>query len=344
MMRGKRLYSAIRAHGLITHLISFKELLTLIEYENLDQVISELSKTDYGRFFKTTEDLADDRNIERKINELLFERLSLFLSIMDKKMSELIRAYLLKYDLERLRKAVYSMKHHKKTESFFKYEFFPGMNQLIEGLETKQLPTYSRVRPIVDFLREWERTGDSVLLELMLEAYYANILTHNIRGWTDRKIREPFLEYLRERLVLVGLKTVLCGENDKIKVLKKFLDPEAYSILLTAKDLKIAMDQLSKTEKYSTLVRKMIDFQEKMQEPLLWEFIHLGHLLEKATSIARRDPTGPLYLVWYIYRTEWEAQAVKVLILGKKREVPVDSLRKIFGLFSYLSKYENGYQ
>ncbi len=344
MIRGKRLYSAIRAHGLITHLLSYKELLTLTGYEDLEQILSELAKTDYGRFFKTKEDLVDDREIERKINKLMFERLSLLLSIMDKKMAELVQAYLLKYDLERLRKAIYAKRFHQKLEEFTGYEFFPGINQLIEALETKQMPSHPRVRPILNYLREWERTGDAVLLEMLLESYYANMLLQRIRSWTDKKVKDPFLEYLKERLVLVSLKAVFCGQNDKLSVIRRFLDPDAYNILSTAKDFETAIKQLSTIEKYSSLAKKMIEFQEKIQRPLLWEFIHLSHMLEKAASAARRDPTGPLYIFWYVFRTEWEAEAIKVLILGKKREVPSHILQEIFGLFSYLSKYEDSHQ
>ncbi len=344
MMRGKRLYSAIRAHGLVTHFLTYKELLTLTGLENLEQLLLELSKTEYGRFFRTREDLADDREIEGRINELMIERLSLILSIMDKKMKELMQAYLLKYDLERLKRSIYAKKFHQKSEKLSRYEFFPGINQLIEALETGQLPSHPRVRPILNILRDWERTEDTVLLEMLLEGYYANVLIQRIKDLTDKRVRELFIKYLKERLVLVGLRAVFCGENDKVRALQRFIDPEVYNILLSTKDFETAIRQLSTTEKYSSLAKRIMSFQEKMQEPLLWEFVHFSTLLERAASAARGDPIGALYIIWYIFRTEWEAQAVKTLILGKKREVSPLILREIFELFSYLSKYENSYQ
>ena len=347
MISGKRKYSVIRSHGLSLHLLPYKELLALVEYEDLEQLLWWLSGTEYSRFFREKEDLLNNVEIERKINRLLYERLSFILSLLDKKMLGLIQAYLSKYDLEKLRRAIYAKTHHKEitSEDFFPGEFFPGISQLFEVLEGRAPPPYPGLKPIIDAIEEWSKSGEDIVsLDMLLESSYAKILTERMKTrFLDKRVKEIFYDYLRGRILIAGLRAIYCDKTDKISVLRRFIESQAYEILSTAKDLETALEALSALHKYSTLIKKILSIQEVLIEPFIWEFVHFSDLLEKSSFIARRNFIGPPYLLWYIFRTEWEAQTLKLLIIGKKEGVSSEILRKILGIASYLAKYEDSH-
>ncbi len=349
MISGKRLYSVIRSHGLSLHLLSYKQIIALIESENLDQLIWNLSNTEYAKFLKAEEDLlSNNSEIERKINKVMYDRLFHIISLFDNRMAELVRAYLSKYDLEILRKIIYAKISQKKMleQEAPLREFLPGTTGLLNVIETKQMSTHPVFRPIINALEDWQKSGveDIALLDVLLESSYAKMLTQKLKSrFIEKKVKEIFYSYIQERLLLVGLRALYSGNNEKILILRKFIGLGAYNVLSTAGDFEIALRNLSTTSKYSKLAKKILDVHADIKEPFIWEFVHFGDLLERTAFAARRNFIGSAFLIWYVFRTEWEAQALRTIIIGKKEGISTEILRKIFFVASDLSKYEDSH-
>ncbi len=340
MFSGKRLYSVIRSHGLALHLLSYKDLLSLIDTEDLDQLLEKLRNTEYGKFFRTRDDLLDNREIEARINKLMYERISYILSLLDEKMAGIVCAYLSKYDIERLRRTIYAKKFKQEVPiEVFPAEFLPGVYQLIE---MKRKPPSKEVEPIFRAMEEWRESGeeDIALLDMLLERSYAELLTKKLKTrLIDKKLRELFRKYVDGRLVVVCLRAIYCDRADRIQVLQETMDQEAYDILSATKSFEEALKKISTLNRYSAIAKRILTVHKEIEEPLLWEFILFSDLLERACLIARRNFVGVSYTIWYILRTEWESQAIRLVVIGKKEGVSSETLRRIVGIASYLSKY-----
>ncbi|HIE24296.1 MAG TPA: hypothetical protein EYP68_08735 [Candidatus Korarchaeota archaeon] len=349
MFRGKRsflvmrsrLFSVIRSHGLALHLLSYEDLLSFIDSKDLDQLLDKLRDAEYRKFFKTRGNLFDNREIEARINKLMYERIFYILSLLDEGMVGMVRAYLSKYDIERLRRAIYARKFELEVpKEVFPAEFLPGTYQLLDMKSKRELPSKD-LEPIFNALEEWQRSEekDITLLDMLLERSYAELLrkklkTRRIDKWT----KGLFRKYLNGRLVIVCLRAIYCDESDRISVMQEVMDPETYEILSTAESFEDALSRLT-LSKHPRLAKRILEVHRKIKEPLLWEFILFSDLLEEASITARRNFVGAPYIVWYILRTEWEAQAVRLLIIGKKEGVSDETLREILGIASYLTKY-----
>ncbi len=335
MFNGKRLYSVIRSHGLALHLLSYDDLLSFIDSEDLDRLLEKLKNTEYRRFFRTKEDLLDDREIEARINTLMYERISHILSLLDKRMEELVRAYLSKYDIEHLRRVIYSEKFKQEApKELFPGEFFPGIRLLLE--KKRRLP--KEIEPIIVALDEWKESGeeDIVTLDLLLERAYLDLFQNKLKTrFIEKKVKELFFKYMEDRLIIACLRAIFCNEASKISILQRFIDPEIYDIISSTKNLDEILEKLSKINKFSSLIKKIITIHKEIKEPLLWEFIQFSDVLEKTSQTARRSPLSSPYIIWYVFRTEWEALAVRLLVIGKKEGVSDETLRKLLAIGSY---------
>jgi len=249
---GNRTYSIIRAHGLITHLLSREEIARLIELEG-DEFLKEISRTEYAPFIGG-EELRDPKKADTAPFPLLGKRISFLISILDEETREFLTSYMAKYDLENLRRIVLS--RGEEVSLIPTGEFVKGLKSSIEqGLPSER--ARGKVRKILKIVEEWRElhSEDPGFLELSLERAYREILLSSLKGGIKKELERLTTWYLDGRSIILALKFIQSGETWRLRELSGIMSPRVYNVLATASTIAGALSLLSEIAQFSGLAK-----------------------------------------------------------------------------------------
>ncbi|HDI86665.1 MAG TPA: hypothetical protein ENF83_04585, partial [Candidatus Korarchaeota archaeon] len=169
---GSRLrYAIVRAHGLKTHLVPEETLKSWAFITDDEALFSELAKTEYGPFFAGPEDLRRADKIEEAHARVMARRARQVTSLVTGGVAEFFKAYMAKYDLENVRRIIYSLVRATAMEETALLPiqgFVLDIPVLAKANSVEQLVDLIRVEEIKDQLRRWLAEGGEDLTALDL--------------------------------------------------------------------------------------------------------------------------------------------------------------------------------
>ncbi len=324
---GSRLrYAIVRAHGLKTHLVPEETLKSWAFITDDEALFSELAKTEYGPFFAGPEDLRRADKIEEAHARVMARRARQVTSLVTGGVAEFFKAYMAKYDLENVRRIIYSLVRATAMEETALLPiqgFVLDIAVLAKANSVEQLVDLIRVEEIKDQLRRWLAEGgeDLTALDLTLDATYRDLMVSSAQAVRplrkDKAFNEILSIYLDRILLVSGLKALLKGEREPLTLFEGRLDPAAYKVLRSAEDLRDALLTLGRIERYRHLATEVLDSYEKVGQPWILELAAYRDISTWTLRYGTRRPISPAYLLTYLIEVEWEAMRIKTLLLSR---------------------------
>jgi len=322
---GRFKYAIVRAHGLKTRLVP-EEALKSWAFTTDDEVLfSELTKTEYGSFFSGPEDLRRADKIEVAHARVMARRARQLISIMSGDEGDFFRAYMGKYDLENLRRIIYSLEMGTplEEESLLPIEgFLLDIPVLAKASTVDQLIGLIRLGEVRSALRSWLQQRENLtMLDLVLDATYHDMLLAKANSAKslskDKAFKEILKIYLDRVLLLSALKMLLKGDRSGLHLFKGRLDPAAYKIIVSAEDLQPALVSLGGIGRYRHLATEVLRSYEEIGQPWVLELAAYRDISVWALRYGIKRSLSSAFLLTYLIEVEWEATRIKTLLLAR---------------------------
>lgn len=323
---GSRLkYAIVRAHGLKTHLVPEETLKSWAFITDDEALFSELSKTEYGPFFAGPEDLRRASKIEEAHARVMARRARQVISMVSSGAAEFFRAYMAKYDLENVRRIIYSLERGIPLEegSLLPIQgFVLDMPVLAKASTVDQLVDLIRLEEVRSALRSWlQQRGNLTLLDLVLDATYHDMLlarANSARALSKDGAFKQILEIYLDRVLLVSaLKALMKGDRSALHLFRRRMDSAAYKIIVSAEDLRSALVSLGGIERYRHLATEVLRSYEEIGQPWVLELAAYRDISVWALRYGIKRSLSPAFLLTYLIEVEWEATRIKTLLLAR---------------------------
>ena len=325
-MGGRLKYAIVRAHGLKTHLVPEETLKSWAFITDDEALFSELAKTEYGPFFAGPEDLRRASKIEEAHARVMARRARQVTSLVTGGVAEFFKAYMAKYDLENVRRIIYSLVRATplEEEAFLPIQgFVLDVPVLAKANSVEQLVNLIRVEEVKTPLKRWlkENRDNLVALDITLDAVYYDLVVSRVRSAKplrkDGAFREILKIYLDRFLLVSALKALLKEERPSIKMFEGRLDATAYKIVQSAEDLRDALVSLGRVERYRHMATEVLESYEKVGQPWILELAAYRDTSVWALRYGAKRPLSPAFLLTYLIEVEWEAVRIKTLLLSR---------------------------
>ncbi len=345
MVRAKVKYLAVRTHGLFSHLLSIDDMKSWVLVESDEELFNKLSDTDYGPFFEGPQDLSDVAKVEDVIYRSLSVRFRRILSLSRGTKAEvLIKRFLSKYDIENLRRIVFSLTYGRTPEELYLLPiggFQLDIGKLSKTSSIEQLIDLIEDRGLAKIVRDWhsQEKREPYMLDLMLDSYYMKSLLSLMGGRKKVvKKRSPagqlIWSYVESYLMGSALKALyldIKGEQ-VARVYGKLPFRRMMEIIRSSENLNELLDNLLKVEPYKPYAYEVMEAIRDVGEPWVIEHTIEKRIYVESLRIALKQPVSEAYILKYLNTVEWEAQNVKTVLLGRISEVPTDLLYRLLEL------------
>lgn len=326
MLRNAKVkYLVVRTHGLASHLIDPSEIRSWIFIDDDRVLFDKISQTFYGGFFEKPEDLRDPIKIEEAAMRVNFIRANKLISIARVSPLEgILRTFMSKYDLENLRRIVFSHISGRKPE---KLSLLPHGSYLYD---TEKLLKIERLEDLVELLDE--RRISSVLsswlssdrrspteLDLMLTRIYVDSLLEPVKERRNSPLYKVLISY-SESLIIGNLLKALYLKVEKNLVNNIFSNlpfKKILEVFALSDDLNDFLDKLVGMAPYRSVSIEVRDSLRDLGEPWVIEHSVSKRAYTEALRVSLESPMSEAYIVSYLVSSEWESQSLKTLLLGR---------------------------
>lgn len=330
-------YLIVRTHGLSSHLIDPSEMRSWIFIEDNRTLFDKLSQTLYGGFFEKPEDLSDPIRIDEATMRVNFIRANKLISISRASPIEIIlRTYMSKYDLENIRRIVFSrlfgrglervslLPHEGYLQDTAKLSKIEKLDDIIEVIEDRRISS-----GIVNWLSSDKR--DPSELDLILTRVYIDLLLETV----ERKRNEPIYEIISSYLENILLGTLLkakylrISDDTVVKILSRSPFRKLLDLFASSKDLHELLDKLINIVPYRTVSLEVRDSLREVGEPWVIEHSVSKRAYVEALRISLRSPMSEAYIVSYMISSEWESQSLRTVLFGRMSGVSKELLYQL---------------
>ncbi len=338
MLKGaKRKYLVVRTHGLASHLVDPEDVRSWVFLEDERALFDKLSPTAYGSFFEGPEDLLDVSKVEEaclRVNSIRARRL-ISLS-RGTPIEGLIRIFMSKYDIENLRRIVFSLLFGGRREELrlLPVEYYvmdveklskaDRFETLLEMLEDKGL-----VRLLSSWLSSSER--DVTEIDLALDRYYMDRLEAQLKAMKAGR-RSPTSLLLHSYMENMFLKDLLKAKylgvrNDVLtKVFSRLPFRKLLETATKTENLDEFLDELVNLAPYRPVSIEIGRAIKEVGEPWVIEHVVAKKTYIDSLRIALKGPMTEAYILMYLISSEWESQSIKTVLLGRMSGVSPEVL------------------
>lgn len=340
MLRGaKKKYLIVRTHGLASHLVEPEEVRSWVFLEDDKALFEKLSPTMYGGFFEGPEDLRDVSKVEEaciRVNSIRARRL-ISLS-KGTQIENLIRRFMSKYDIENLRRIIFSLLFGGRRE----LKLLPVGSYLIDveriskadSFETllEMLGDKSLVRLLSSWLSSDER--DITEIDLALDRYYVDGLELQLKAMKAGR-RSPtylLLHSYAENILLRDLlkaKYLRVGKDMLTKLFAKLPFKMLLEIATKTDSLEEFLDGLANLAPYRPVSIEIERAIKEVGEPWVMEHVIAKRSYMDSLRIALKGSMSEAYILMYLISSEWESQGVKTVLLGRMSGVDPEVLYEL---------------
>lgn len=327
-------YLVVRTHGLSSHLIDPSEIRSWIFIDDNRVLFDKISQTLYGGFFERPEDLSDPVKIDEATMRVNFIRANRLISLSRASPVEtILRTYMSKYDLENIRRVVFSrlfgrglerislLPHEGYVQDTAKLSKVERLEDIIEIIEDRRISS-----GVASWLSSDKR--DPSELDLVLTRVYIDSLLETV----ERKRNEPIYEITSSYLENILLRTLLKAKylriNDDIVVRTLSRSPfrNLLDIFSSSKDLHELLDKLINIAPYRDLSLEVKESLKEVGEPWVIEHSASKRAYLEALRISLKSPMSEAYIFSYMVSSEWESQSLRTVLLGRISGVPRELL------------------
>lgn len=327
MLRNAKIkYLVVRTHGLASHLIDPSEIRSWIFIDDNRVLFDKISQTFYGGFFERPEDLSDPVKIEEATMRVNFIRANKLISIARvSPLEEILRRFMSKYDLENLRRIVFSHLSGRRLE---RLSLLPHGSYLYN---TEKLLRVERLEDLVELIEDkrisatlssWlsSEKRNVAELDLMLTRIYIDSI---LELFKRKKRNNPLYKILLSYLDNLTLGNLLKAKYLKMEkeLLEKALSGIPFKKMLEAyvqsDDLEGFLDKLINIPAYKSVSVEVRDSLKDVGEPWVIEHSVSKRAYVEAVRISLGNPMSEAYIISYLISSEWESQSLRTLLLGK---------------------------
>ncbi len=338
MLKGaKKKYLIVRTHGLASHLIDPEDIRSWVFVEDRRSLFDQLAPTTYGNFFEGAEDLLDVEKIEEACLRVNSIRVRALLSLSRGTLIEdLIRAFMSKYDIENLRRIVFSLLYGRRRAEL---RLLPMEPYLLDVEKLSKADSFENLlemigdRALAKLLSDWLSTEerDVTVLDLLFDRYYVKKLFESMKAMkiSKRSAAGFLLNSYVENMILGTLLKAKYLETPNDVILRAF-SKLPFRKLLTAveksKNLKGFLDELVNIAPYKTVSIEIDKAMKEVGEPWVIEHVIAKRAYTSSLRISLRGSMSEAYILMYLISSEWESQSIKTVLLGKVSGVNPDVL------------------
>lgn len=334
----KEKYLVVRTHGLMTHLLSPDRVRSWAMIPDWESLFKEISSTEYGAFMEKPEDLRSADKVTDVTLRMLGRRVRTFLEISKGDVvGEAALRYLAKYDVENLKRKIFSLVIRK--EGVLEERFLPiggflvNMDPILRAGGVDQICDLLPQGRLRDFISAWLSSGQMNIPSLDIgidRAYLAEIT-----AWAEMtKMREVFRIYAENYALGVILRSQLMGvERELYSPMFEFLSQSVRKVLSESNTFEESLKALISTEAHKSMASELIEIYEKYGVPWTLDLSLFKELYSKIRSIARMRPFSSAFPFSYVVAAEWESWAVRTVVLGRLSGIESEKIYDMLSLY-----------
>lgn len=339
MRRGAGIYLVTRVHGLRTHLITSRDMQTLVKARTVRDVSDNLMKTDYApEISQLPTQEQDAAALEDIFLKKLVQRFFFVSLAAQGKMQDLLTRYSARFEVENIKRIIRAKRGGQNAER-------PGLIPLPREYSLVNFPTLLKAEdvdevtsllrdtpyyPLLEKLQSYRESGATMILEAALDKIYFSRVWElagkvpSIRNLVGEEID------LRNLLIAFSLKV----REISSRLIEEAVIPLSYALpkttlrsLLQGR-LEDAPNIL--TTGYSKLASEAANLLKSGSSlPLEWLFFK--ELYGDASAVLRTHPLQAGYIVAYLLLCECEAKNLVSIVTGKQLDLSEEQIAK--GLF-----------
>ena len=345
MVKAKVRYLAVRTHGLYSHLIDLDEMKSWALIDSDEELFNKMANTDYGAFFEGPQDLSDVSKVEDAIYRSLSVRFRRLLSLSrGTKVEALIKNFLSKYDIENLRRIVFSLTYGRTPEELYLLPiggFKLDIGKLSKTTRVEHLIDLLEDRGLAKLIQSWYTSDERepYRLDLNLDSYYVRTLLAMMEG--RRKVikkRSPagllIWSYAESYIMESALKALyldISGE-EVANIYGRLPFRRLMGVIRSSNSIKELLENLLKIEPYKPYAYEIMEAMREVGEPWVIEHTIEKRIYVESLRISLKQPISEAYILKYLNAVEWEAQNVKTILLGRISGISKDTLYKLLEL------------
>ncbi len=346
MVKAKVRYLAVRTHGLYSHLLDLDEMRSWALIDSDEELFNRMTNTDYGAFFEGPQDLSNVSKVEEAIYRSLSVRFRRLLSLArGTKMELLLRNFLSKYDIENLRRIVFSLTYGRTPEELYLIPiggFKLDIGKLSKTTKVEHLVDLLEDRGLAKIIQGWYASEyrEPYRLDLSLDSYYVRTLLSMLEGIRKSvvKKRSPagqlILSYAESYIMRSALKALYLDiKGDEVtSIYGKLPFKRLMNVINSSSNINELLDNLLKIEPYKPYAYEIMEAMKEVGEPWVIEHTIQKKIYLESLRISLKRPVSEAYILKYLNATEWEAQNVKTILLGRISKISRDTLYKLLEL------------
>ncbi|MDK2384670.1 MAG: V-type ATPase subunit [Candidatus Korarchaeota archaeon] len=338
MLKGaKRKYLVVRTHGLASHLTDPEDIRSWVFLEDERALFDKISPTAYGSFFEGPEDLLDALKVEEvclRVNSIRARKL-ISLS-RGTPIEDLIKVFMSKYDIENLRRIVFSLLFGGKRRELrlLPVEYYVmDVEKLSKADRLETLLELLEDRRLVILLSSWLSSSerDITEIDLALDRYYMDRLESQLKAMKIGK-RSPTSLLLHSYMENVLLRNLLKAKylgvkNDLLaKVFSKLPFRKLLETATKTDSLKEFLDELANLASYRAVSIEIDGAMKEVGEPWIIEHVIAKKTYIDSLRISLKGSMTEAYVLMYLISSEWESQSIKTILLGRMSGVDPEVL------------------
>ncbi len=331
LKRAKEKYLVVRTHGLKSHLIDPEDIRSWVFVESDESLFEKLSPTLYGSFFEGPEDLSNVAKVEDvciKVNSFRARRI-ISLS-RGTRIEGLITTFMSKYDIENLRRIVFSLLFGRKMEEL---RLLPVRFGVIDVDKLSKARRFEDLLEMLDdkrlkrLLSTWLSGSREVTeIDLALDRYYIDKLFSHLKDIKAGK-QSPIYQIVYSYAENVFLRTLLKAKYLEVdrELLSKAFHRIPFKRLLAISEktetLPEFLDELVNLSPYKALSVEIREALREVGEPWVIEHVIGKRTYTDALRISLKGSMTLAYIIMYLVTSEWESQSIKTVLLGRASKV-----------------------
>ncbi|MGC9103384.1 MAG: V0D/AC39 family V-type ATPase subunit [Candidatus Methanodesulfokora sp.] len=334
----KERYLVVRTHGLMTHLLNPDRIRSWAMIPDWESLFKEISSTEYGVFLEKVDDLRSADKVTDVTLRVLGRRVRTFLEISKGDVvEEATVRYLAKYDVENLKRKIFSLLIRKEGVSEERFlpisGFMVSMDPILRASDVSQICDLLPQGKLRDFISAWLSSGQMniPLLDIGIDrAYLAETI-----AWAERtKMREVFRIYAENYALGVILRSQLTGIGSEFySPMLEFLSQNVRKALSESNTFEESIKALLSTEAHKSMASELMGVYEKYGVPWTLDLSLFKELYSKIRSLARMKPLSSIFPFSYIVAAEWESWAVRTVVLGKLSGIESEKIYDMLSLY-----------
>ncbi len=328
MLRGaKEKYLVVRTHGLTSHLIDPSEIRSWVFIEDEKALFDKISATEYAGFFEGSEDLLDVVKIEEasiRVNSIRARRI-MSLS-RGTRIESLVLAFMSKYDIENLRRIIFSLLYGRKEQELRLLPVRFGtldIDKLSKAQSFENLLDMIEDRKVSNIISSWlSSERDVAELDLLMDRYYLDKMLGHLKELKVGK-QSPVYQLVYSYTENFFLRTILkskylqINKNIISRAFAKLPFKRILSISEKVEDLNSFLDELVNLAPYRSVSIEIRDAIKDVGEPWVIEHVIGKKTYLDALRISLKGSMTIAYILMYLITSEWESQSIKTVLLGR---------------------------